>query len=159
MNKAQIITTIKTEATDLFSRLGIKVKTECEEVKDEAPYILKINPLKEDEMGLIIGWHGESLLAIQHLLRLILKRKLGEVIPLVLDIGDYRAKQEEMLQKIATEAASRVVRTGKPVILKPMPAFERRIIHLIVKSKEGIKSESIGEGEARRIMISAEKVD
>ena len=161
-NSQQKLTTIKTIAENLFKKMGIAVKAECKSQEADSPhkaepYLLKIHPQKESDAGLMIGWHGETLIALQHLLRLLVKKEFDEPINLVLDIGDYRTKQEAGLKKITETAASQVARTGKPVVLHPMPPFERRIVHVIVSQKEGIKSESIGEGEARRVMISPEK--
>ncbi len=154
----QEISIIKKETESLFDKLGIKVKTECQAQKD-APYLLKIIPETEEDSGLIIGWHGESLLAFQHIIRLILKKKITRLIPIVVNVSNYREKQEEALKKIVEEAVSQVARTQKPVILRPMPPYERRIVHLFIKGKDGVKSESIGEGAERRIMISPEKMD
>ncbi len=154
----QEITIIKTETEDLFKKLGIKVKTECEAQKD-APYLLKIIPETEEDSGLIIGWHGETLMALQQIIRLIIKRKTAKMISVVVNIGDYREKQEEALKKIVEDAVSQCARTQKPVVLRPMSPYERRIVHLAVKGKEGVNSESIGEDDERRIMISPEKMD
>lgn len=156
--KKQIATTIKTATEDLFKKMSVKVKVECKSQED-GPYLLKIDPESKEDSGLLIGWHGETMLALQHLLRLLIKKKLGEPVPFVVDVGDYRDRQAEGLKKTAEEACSKVARTQKPVILRPMPAFERRIIHMEVKNKDGVKSESIGEGEERRIMISPEKME
>lgn len=154
----QEISMIKTETEGLFKKLGIKVKTECEAQKD-APYLLKIIPETEEDSGLIIGWHGETLLALQQIIRLIIKKKTEKMISVVVNIGDYREKQEEALKKLVEESVSQVARTQKPVVLRPMSPYERRIVHLAVKGKDGVKSESIGEDDERRIMISPEKMD
>lgn len=154
----QTAKTIKTQTEDFFKKMGVAVKVDCKPQED-GPYLLKISPESKEDSGLLIGWHGETMLALQHILRLLIKNKLGEPVPFVADVGDYRDKQAESLKKTAEEACSKVARTQKPVILRPMPAFERRIIHMEIKNKDGVKSESVGEDDERKVMVSPEKVE
>ena len=151
----QIALTIKTITEDLLNRLGIVSQIDCK-TNSDGPYLLKIDPKNSEDTSLLIGWHGESILALQYVLRLTLKKKFEDHIPFVLDVGDYRDKQEKALKKIGEEAASKAIATNKPVILNPMTAFERRVVHMVITEKESVKSESVGEGDSRRVMVRPE---
>lgn len=153
--KEQIISTIKTEIEDLLNKIDIATKVECKSEEDNR-YLAKIHPEKEEDSGVIIGARGETMLALQHLMRIIVNKKIGEPVFFVIDVGNYREKQEEILKNIAEDAASSVASTNKPVILKPMSSFERRVVHLVIKNKDGVKSESVGENDARRVMVRPE---
>ncbi len=101
----------------------------------------------------IIGFRGKNLAAIQLILSLAVKNKLGEWVRVVLDVNNYRGEQKERLEAMAISLADKVVATGKPVSMAPMSSFERRICHMAIADREDITSDSEGEGEARHIVI------
>ncbi|WP_322800508.1 RNA-binding cell elongation regulator Jag/EloR [Thermoflexus sp.] len=102
----------------------------------------------------LIGRHGRTLYAFQTLARAIVARRLGAFIPLVVDINGYRAKRAEALRRLALKKAEQVMATGRPVELEPMPAAERRVIHMALKDHPKVTTYSIGEGEERRVVIA-----
>ncbi len=101
----------------------------------------------------IIGFRGKNLAAIQLILSLAVKNKLGEWVRVVLDVNNYRGEQKERLEAMAISLADKVVATGKPVSMAPMSSFERRICHMAIADREDITSDSEGEGEGRHIVI------
>lgn len=109
--------------------------------------------IKSDEVGLVIGKEGNTLNAVQYLTNVATNRRCGQRVSIVVEAGDYRQKQEERIQAMAMEAANKTHRTGKRLLLDPMTAYERRLVHLTLKEDPRVHTASIGEGSARRVMI------
>ena len=108
------------------------------------------------EAGFIIGRDGENLRALQYILGLMVSKKTeGALTPFnfIFDINDYNKEKEDYLTALAKNTAHTVLETKKTIGLEPMSSFERRIIHLVVEKIEGVASESVGEGEERRVVI------
>ena len=108
------------------------------------------------EAGFLIGHDGENLKALQHVLGLMISKKIGEPLNsfnFVFDINNYQKEREDYLIALAKNTAYRVLETKKDIELNPMSATERKIVHLTIEKIEGVKSESLGEGEERRVVI------
>lgn len=105
------------------------------------------------EANMLIGEYGVNLLAIEHLIKKILKKKIPEDVKFTLDINDYRVRKLEDLKQDIKTAAKEVRSKGKEVALPPMFAFERRIVHLLLAEYPDITTESVGIGEERRVVI------
>jgi len=106
----------------------------------------------------IIGWHGETLNAIQHLAKSIIRSKEGlEKSPfIILDVDGYRRSQEERVRSAAEQKADFVRRTGNRIALSPMSPYFRRIVHLHVANDPGLQdltTESVGEGDYRQVVL------
>ncbi len=108
---------------------------------------------EREELGALIGRKGERLSALQHLVNLMLSRQMGAWTRVLVDVEDYRGRRERQLREIAERAAAKVVETGKMLQLEPMPALERRWIHLALKGNDGVTTQSIGEEPNRRIVV------
>jgi spoIIIJ-associated protein len=108
---------------------------------------------EREELGALIGRKGERLSALQHLVNLMLSRQMGAWTRVLVDVEDYRGRRERQLREIAERAAARVVETGKMLQLEPMPALERRWIHLALKGNGDVVTQSIGEEPNRRIVV------
>jgi spoIIIJ-associated protein len=104
----------------------------------------------------LVGPRGATLEALQDLARLAVYRRTGSPSRLLLDIGGYRATRRNELAAVARNAIERVREHGEPVRLEPMSAFERKCVHDVVNSTEGVVSESTGEEPNRRIMVRPE---
>ena len=111
------------------------------------------SPEAAEELGSLIGRRGERLQAIQHLVNLMLSRKLGEWARVTVDIEEYRGRREAQLRALARKAADRVKETGRAVQLEPMTALERRWIHVELQEMDGIATESAGEEPERRVVV------
>jgi len=109
--------------------------------------------IKSDEPQILIGEGGQTLAEIQHLLKAILKRKIKEPFFIDLDINNYKKKKIEYLKELARSVADEVALTKKEKQLAPMPAFERRIIHLELAERRDVTTESIGQEPERKIII------
>jgi len=107
-----------------------------------------------DDLAILIGRRGATLAAIQYLLNVIGNRESEGDFLVTLDVQGYRRRREEALLGLARRLADRVRQSGRPVTLEPMPSSERRIIHMALGDEQGISTYSVGEGEARKVVIA-----
>jgi spoIIIJ-associated protein len=114
------------------------------------PVILDISG---DDLGLLIGWRGENLRALQTVLNLMMGDNEAEGRRLILDVERYRARREDRVRELAVRVAHRVKRTGELMVLEPMHAYERRVVHITLEGDEGVRTESTGADPARRVTI------
>lgn len=152
---------IKEIAEEFFKKMTIEVEIDIERPKEdshpaaqneERTYTVPIN-LKMEEPQLLIGERGQTLLELQHLLRMVFKKRIDAYIFVDLDIQDYKKKKTDYLKELARSLADEVSLTKKEKILSPMPAYERRIIHLELAERKDVVTESIGEEPDRKIVI------
>jgi spoIIIJ-associated protein len=115
-----------------------------------APVILDISG---DDLGLLIGWRGETLRALQTTLNLMMGEEGEEGRRVILDVERYRARREEQVRELALRLAMRVKRSGERYTLDPMHAYERRVIHLTLADDPAVRTESSGREPARRVVI------
>lgn len=109
--------------------------------------------VKTEEPQILIGERGQTLADIQHLLKIILRKKTEELFYVNVDINDYKKKKAEYLKELANSVADDVVLTKEEKALSPMPAFERRIIHMELAERSGVITESVGERDERKVVI------
>ena len=109
--------------------------------------------IKTSEPQILIGEKGETLVSIQRLLKVLLRRKLDKNLYIDLDINGYKKKKIDYLRQLARSVADDVALTKKEQILPPMPAYERRIIHLELAERGNVVTESIGQEPQRRVVI------
>ena len=148
MNR-QNLEEIKKITKDFFKKTTFEVEIEFLPLQE---LTLPIN-LKTDEPQILIGEGGQTLVEIQHLLKTILKRKIQEPFFIDLDINGYKKKKIEYLKELAKSVADEVALTKKEKSLAPMPAYERRIIHLELAGRQDVTTESIGQEPERRVII------
>ena len=109
--------------------------------------------IKGDDLSYLIGRHSETLNAFQYITSLIVGRELGHWIPMVIDVQGYRERREKQLRQMANRLADQVIKSGRRISLEPMPGTERRIIHLILRDRTDIYTESVGEEPNRKVVI------
>ncbi|MDD6311936.1 MAG: protein jag [Firmicutes bacterium] len=126
------------------------VETEATEDGETALEIIGEN------LGLIIGRHGETLDSLQYLANLAANRQNKGYSRITVDVEKYRAKRVETLNSLAARTASRVKKSGRSFTLEPMNPYERRIIHARVQKIEGVTTYSIGAGDERRVVVAPE---
>ncbi|MBI2038524.1 MAG: KH domain-containing protein [Candidatus Nealsonbacteria bacterium] len=142
---------VKKIIEEFFERAAFEVEVE---VLPQSGSTLPVN-IKTDEPQILIGQNGQTLFEIQHILRAILRKKIGreEFLYIDLDINDYKKKKIDYLKELAKSAADEVALMKQEKILEPMSAYERRIIHLELANRPDIVSESTGEEPERKIII------
>jgi len=140
---------IKNITKEFFEKTTFEVEIEFLPQKD---LTLPID-LKVEEPQILIGEGGQTLTELQHLLKAILKRKIEENFYIDLDINNYKKKKTEYLRELARNIADEVALTKKEKTLSPMPAYERRIIHLELADRSDVTTESIGQEPERKVVI------
>jgi spoIIIJ-associated protein len=141
--------TIKETTKEFFKKTTFEVEIEFLPQRD---LTLPIN-LNAKDPQILIGEGGQTLTEAQHLLKAILKRKIKEPFYIDLDINGYKEKKNEYLKELANSLADEVALTKKEKILSPMPAHERRIIHLELADRTDVTTESIGQEPERKVVI------
>jgi spoIIIJ-associated protein len=112
----------------------------------------KLN-VKGSDLGVLIGRRGEKLASLQHLVNLIVAKREGEWHRIAVDVENYRGRREEQLRDVAERAAKRVAQSGKIIQLEPMPAVERRIVHMALVENPRVRTQSVGVEPNRRIVV------
>lgn len=141
-------TLIQEVAQDLLSQLEVQA-TPTVEINNDIANIT----LETEESGLIIGYHGEVLEAMQLLISLISSKKLGRFVRVSVEVGDYKKNRTEYLERLAQQTKERVLQDGRAHTLSSLKSWERRVVHLILQDDDEVTSESMGEGKERVLVI------
>ena len=122
---------------------------------------LEVTPIalevKGDDLGILIGRRGETLAALQYIVRLIVAHHQKARVPLTIDVEGYRQRRYRSLRELALRLAQKAISTGQSMTLEPMPADERRIVHLALSVNPDVVTQSIDEGEMRKVVIMPRK--
>jgi spoIIIJ-associated protein len=102
---------------------------------------------------MLIGHKGETLAALQYVTRIIAAKRLGKAVNIVVDVENYKGRREEQLKRLAKRIAEQAVQQGRTLSLEPMPPNERRIIHIALRDRSDVSTESTGEGRARKVTV------
>jgi spoIIIJ-associated protein len=106
-----------------------------------------------EDLGLLIGRRGSTLAAVQYMVNVMVTRKSGSRVLVTVDVEHYHRRREETLQNLARRMAERVRTSRRPMTLEPMPANERRIIHLTLGDDQNVQTASVGQGDDRKVVI------
>lgn len=136
---------------EIVDKLGIDAEVS---LRQEDPITLDI---AGEDLGILIGHRGETLTALQFILNQMLNHKTGQWMGVMVDVEDYRLRREDSLRGLARRMADRARYYRQPVTLEPMPAHERRIVHLALQEHPQVTTHSIGEGDDRRVVITPRK--
>jgi spoIIIJ-associated protein len=140
---------VVTEILDtLLGLLG--VTGEVEVISDEIPLDLNI---KGEDLGILIGRRGQTLASLEYITKLMVVGRLKTWIPLTVDVAGYKKRRRDSLQRLALYLAEQVISRRRAITMEPMPADERRIIHLTLADNPDVTTQSIGEGEGRKVVI------
>lgn len=134
----------------ILDRIPVEVEVKGK-VRDGAIHL----DIQGDKSGLLIGKRGQTLDSLQHLMNKILNRdnSAEEKVEVVIDTEDYRRRKQETLKEIALKMSRKAKKSLKPVSFNPMPASERRLVHLILAEDREVYTKSYGEGPMRRIIV------
>lgn len=138
---------------EVLNSMGIKAEIRIREEQDALKIILA-----GPEMGLLIGYRGETLDSLQYLVSLVINKDHEEEYKrVILDTENYRQKREETLKRLALKIANKARRTRKVVKLEPMNPYERRVIHSVLQNDPEVKTYSEGEEPYRRVVVDLKK--
>lgn len=139
---------------DLLQFFDVGEVTIDEYSGDEGELILDITG---NNLAVLIGRHGKTLDALQHIVSAITVRKIGFRFPVIVDIEGYKNRQREKLERLALSTAQKALRYKKAFALRPMNAYERRIIHMVLRDNKKLSTNSEGSGAGRHIVIKPVK--
>jgi len=137
----------------LMQHMGFSVGVNIETGETNRLNVVGADDEEHEALGALIGRKGERLSALQHIVNLMLSREMGEWTRVLVDVEGYRGRRELQLREIADRAAARVIETGKMLQLEPMPALERRWVHLALRDHPAVGTQSIGEEPNRRVVV------
>jgi len=137
---------------ELLAQMGFN-EVEIKAAADAGVIQLTLS-LAEQEAGALIGYHGETIAALQLLLGLMYFQEKGEWVKLTVDVGDYRKRRTEYLTSLAKDTAVKVAESGEPLALYNLNPFERRTVHLALAENKSVITESQGEGKNRFLVVS-----
>lgn len=164
-NNPKRIEELSTEEQDIaFKNVDEFMKEFIKKLPQNTKYELEKNKdglnlsLKNENLGYLIGYRGETLYALQNIIAAIASKDLYHKIRVVLDIEGYKKKREKTLQDLANKMARNVVKYKKSITLEPMQAYERKIIHSCLQDNLKVETKSIGEEPHRRIVISLKNI-
>jgi len=140
---------VATEVLDTLLRLmGITARVEV--LSDEIPIALNI---EGDDLGILIGRRGQTLASLGHIAKLVVAARLKAWLPLNVDVAGYKKRRQDSLQRLALYLAEQVKSRHRAITMEPMPPAERRVIHLSLADDPDVVTNSIGEGENRKVVI------
>ncbi len=142
------------ERMGLDADVEIVPQSDAEVDEDDRALVLNI---VGDELGVLIGRQNETLSALEFVTRLMVNQQVRTRTNFVVDVNGYRAKRAESLRKLALRMAEQVAESGRTVALEPMPPAERRIIHLALRDHPKVGTQSVGEGDRRKVTLVPKK--
>jgi len=144
---------------ELLAAMGF---SNCEVVAVDNPSVIELGPndpptvfidIFGPHAGMLIGRRGEHLAQLQYMVNVLVNRRLPTWTRVILDVEGYRSRREESLINLAQRVARQVARSRRPITLEPMPASERRVVHVVLRDHPDVTTQSSGEGEQRRVTV------
>lgn len=148
----EVIKVARSTAEEILKLMGIDATIKVESPIPEETSAATLNIIGDD-LGILIGRRGQTLSSLQQIIRLITSHHLKAWIPLSIDVEGYRRRRYATLRRLALRLAEQVKETGEEITLEPMPASERRIVHLTLADSPDVTTHSVGWGEERKITI------
>jgi spoIIIJ-associated protein len=148
---------IGTSTQELLAQLKIPAKVAVSEFKDDDDKTGYNVEISGDELGVLIGYHGETLNHLQQILSLIVNNKLEEWVRIIVDIDGWRQQRKEAISVLVQQAVQKVRTSGQSQVLPPMSAHERRIVHTEIIKHDDMTSHSEGEGLSRKVIIEQKR--
>ena len=148
---------IEEKSKEFFNKIGLDIDIEMEYLNEEND-VIEMNILRIDDAKMFIGRQGLVLADLQLLLRKVIKKELDKEVFLTLDIDNYKKNKINSYKSIANSAAEEVLITGQQKMLPPLSPYARRIIHMELSKRDDVRTESIGIGEQRRLVVKPKMI-
>lgn len=150
-----VLTVARDTILELLEKMAIQAEVtarfgEVDERRMHAPILVEIHG---NDLSILIGRRAETLNAIQFISSLMVGKELGHAVTLVIDVEGYRERRQNQIRQLARRMADQAVKTGRRQVLEPMPANERRIVHIELRSNPAVRTESTGEDPHRKVVI------
>ena len=143
------------ELLELMDLKGTVLPSDEFTVNDENGELSSVGlNIEGEDLGILIGRRGQTMISLQYIVRIIMSRKMEVNIPIILDVEGYKQRRCEGLRLLANRLAEQVKTRKEPFTMEPLPAFERRIIHLALADHPDVITESTGVGDARKVVIT-----
>jgi spoIIIJ-associated protein len=145
--------------SELLDKMKVRARVSAsyrpaEDDSDEAGVLVNV---EGNDLSILIGRRSETLNALQYISSLIVCKKVDRWIPVTIDVQGYRARRERQLRQIARRMADQAIHTGRRQVLEPMPANERRLVHLELRDDPQVDTESVGDEPNRKVTIFLKK--
>ncbi len=140
---------------ELLQRMHVKATISAKfiEPADENDERMILIDIEGNDLSILIGRRSETLNALQYITSLVVSKELNRWVPLMIDVQGYRSRRERQLRQLGRRMADQAIQTGKRQVLEPMPANERRVIHLELRDHPEVSTESTGEEPFRKVTI------
>jgi len=155
MSEDEVLNITRETVIELLQRMRVNAQVTAHhgEVDDKRGRIPVHLDIHGKDLSILIGRQAETLNALQYITSLIVGKELGRAITVVVDVEGYRARREQQVRQLARKMAEQAVKTGRRQVLEPMPANERRFVHIELRKNPEVTTESIGEGSRRKVTI------
>ena len=140
---------------ELLQRMRVKAQVTAQygEVDDKRGRVPVHLDIHGKDLSILIGRQAETLNALQYIASIIVGKELGRAITVIVDVEGYRARREQQVRQLARKMAEQAIKTGRRQVLEPMPANERRFVHIELRKNPEVTTESVGEGSRRKVTI------
>jgi len=149
---SDVVKTTSEVIDNIISLLGVDVVSTLTQVEREdlgGP----VFEIEGDDAGLLIGRRGDTLKALQFLVKYLVSQKLDANVNILVDVEGYQDRRYQSLMSMARRVAQRVTDSGRPITLEPMPPNERRIVHIVLADHHRVTTESTGSGSSRQVVV------
>lgn len=151
----EAIKTTRKVSEELLRLMG--VSAEVSVIEDEENEAIMVDIKSDEEVGLLIGSRGDTLKSFQSILGMIVSKKLDEWHRILVNVADWRQKQEEKLSRLASDTAERVKQSGEPQALYNLSPSDRRLVHMALVEDGEVETVSTGEGKERYLVVQLKK--
>lgn len=151
----EALNTTRETVIELLQRMRVKAQVTAQygEVDDKRGRIPIHLDIHGKDLSILIGRQAETLNALQYITSLIVGKELGRAITVIVDVEGYRVRREQQVRQLARKMAEQAIKTGRRQVLEPMPANERRFVHIELRKNPEVTTESVGEGSRRKVTI------
>lgn len=144
---------IRDVAYGLMEKMGIDCSVELKEVEDDENKGIVCDILVQKDSNFLIGHYGTNLEALQQIIRVLVGKKTDKLLKFMVDVNSYRQEKNQSIVEYANFLAKQAIEEKRVILMRPMSAYERRLVHVELEKNSQVSTESAGEGEERKVVI------